>query len=219
MSDEEIEAAAGQLAEPATGCWKPVVTLFEQSGAGAETIGERVAVALGLPFHAQAFSTDDIEGGRDAALKDNAMLATVFAVMGGAYGGFEGRDIVTTQEQKHDLIASNNAAVWKSAEDGGVIVGRNATVILAERPRTVHVLLTGTVEDRVARAAADAGIPVERAARRQEREDQVRAEMSKVLYGWDPRLPERYDIVINTSRVSPDAAVAAIVNVVREIAP
>ena len=98
-----------------------------------------------------------------------------------------------------------------------MIVGRNGAVVLATRPSTVHVLLTGSVEDRVERAARDTGIPPEQAARRQAREDQTRAEMSKVLYGWDPRLPEHYDMVVNTSRIPLDAAAEAIVQAVRVV--
>jgi glucuronide carrier protein len=205
---------AGDTARtPTTG--RPVVTIFELYGAGADYVGRRVAEALGLPYHAQAFSSEEIEGGAEAATEQGATLAQVYSVMGGAYGGFEGRDVVTTQRQKYELIMDNNRKVWESAESGGVIVGRNGAVVLADRPRTLHVLLTGAVEDRVARAAREAGISSERAHARQKREDQVRADMSMVLYGWDPRLPERYDLVINTSRIPLDAAVTAIVDAVR----
>lgn len=194
---------------------KPVVTLFEEYGAGAEEVGRMVATALGLPFHAQAFSSEQIEGSAASQGEQNAVLAQVYSVMGGAYGGFEGRDIVATQQQKYDLVMDNNRQVQRSAKEGGVIVGRNATVILANRPHTVHVLLTGSVKDRVARAAAAGGIPLERAAARQPKEDQVRADMSITLYGWDPRQPNHYDLVINTSRISLDAAAGAIVNAVQ----
>lgn len=194
---------------------KPVVTIFESYGAGADYVGHRVAERLGLPFHSQAFSSEAIEGDAKAANEEAATLAQVFSVLGGAYGGFDGRDVATTQRQQYDLVMENNAVVWQYAQEGGVIVGRNAPVILADRPRTVHVLLTGSVEDRVARAAKSAGITLEQAAKRQEREDQVRADMSIVLYGWDPRLPDRYDIVLNTSRIPLDAAVDAIVDAVR----
>jgi glucuronide carrier protein len=205
---------AGDTARtPTTG--RPVVTIFELYGAGADYVGRRVAEALGLPYHAQAFSSEEIEGGAEAATEQGATLAQVYSVMGGAYGGFEGRDVVTTQRQKYELIMDNNRKVWESAESGGVIVGRNGAVVLADRPRTLHVLLTGAVEDRVARAAREAGISSERAHARQKREDQVRADMSMVLYGWDPRLPERYDLMINTSRIPLDAAVTAIVDAVR----
>lgn len=194
---------------------KPVVTIFESYGAGASDIGHQVATALGLPFHGQAFSSEEIEAGGQSTTEQSAVLAQVYAAMGGAYGGLEGRDVATTQRQKYDLVMDNNRQVWTSADEGGVIVGRNGAVILADRPNTLHVLLTGTVEDRVARAAKESGIPIERAAERQKREDRVRAEMSIVLYGWDPRLPDRYDLVMNTSRIPMDAVVAAIVDAVR----
>lgn len=215
MSANSPDSAPGRDAQQQHSAGTPVVTIFESYGAGAEVIGRQVAEALGVPFHEQAFSSEELEGGRDQALANNATLANVLGTMGGAYGGFEGRDVVATQRQKRDLVTDNNKAVWATAEQGGVIVGRNATVILAERPNTLHVLLTGTVEDRVEHAAKEGGIPVERAAKRQPREDSVRAEMSKVLYGWDPRLPDRYDMVINTSRIPPQAAATAIVDAVR----
>jgi glucuronide carrier protein len=196
----------------------PVVTIFEQYGAGAAHVGARVAQALGLPFHAQAFSSEALEQERDDDLQQNAVLVAVHAVMGGAYRGFEGRDVVATQQQKYDLVMENNATVWRQADQGGVIVGRNGAVILADRPKTLHVLLTGSVEDRVARAAREAGIAPERAAQRQQREDDLRAEMSKVLYGWDPRQPDRYDMVLNTSRIPLDGAVDAVVRVAQALA-
>lgn len=192
---------------------RPVVTIFETYGAGAQTIGTRVAEQLGLPFHEQAFSSAALEG-RDPT-EQGAVLAQVFAVMGGAYGGFDGRDVATTQRQRYELVMDNNRAVWQFADEGGVIVGRNGAVILATRPNTVHVLLTGSVGDRVARAAQEAGISVEQAAARQAREDEVRAQMSIQLYGWDPRLPDRYDMVLNTSRIDLNRVVSAIVDAVR----
>lgn len=191
----------------------PVVTIFEQYGAGADDVGRQVADALGLPYHAQAFSSEALETGQADPTEEGAVLARVYTAMGGAYGGFEGRDVVATQQQKYDLVMLNNRQVWEYAEQGGVIVGRNGAVVLAERPNTLHVLLTGSVEDRVARAARASGIPRERAAERQRREDRIRAEMSLALYGWDPRMPDRYDLVVNTSRISPAAAARAIVAV------
>src|SRR5204862_5072889 len=45
----------------AAGSRRPVVTLFESYGSGASYIGPRVAQALGVPFHEQAFSSQEIE--------------------------------------------------------------------------------------------------------------------------------------------------------------
>lgn len=195
---------------------KPVVTIFEYVGSGAEYVGHKVAEALGLPFHSQAFSSEAIESGQaDQADDEGAVLAQVFSVMGGAYGGFGGREVATTQRQAYDLVMDNNRTVWGFADEGGVILGRNGAVILAERPNTLHVLLTAAVEDRVARLASEGGVTLEQAAKRQVHEDQVRADISRVLYGWDPLLPDRYDLVLNTSRIPLDAVVNAILDALR----
>ena len=194
---------------------KPLVTLFELYGAGAEYVGRKVSEALGLPFHEQAFSSESLEEVRAASTEENATLARVFSVLGGAYGGFDGRDVPTTQREMYDLVMDNNRRVHAFSDEGGVIVGRNGAVILAKRPSTVHVLLTGAPEDRINRAVKEYGISPDVAAARQKREDQVRADMSLTLYGWDPRQPDRYDLVFNTSRISLDTVVDAILAAVR----
>ena len=99
--------------------------------------------------------------------------------------------------------------------DGVVVLGRNATVILADHPGALHVKLDGPLEQRVARAAAEASIPLAEASRRQAREDRVRAEMSLRLYNWDPRSNDRFDLVINTGLVGLDAAVELILEALR----
>lgn len=200
-----------------SGLARPVVTLFEQYGAGAQSIGQAVAARLGLPFHAQAFSSEDLEAA-DNRLAANAILASVLSTLGGAYGGFEGRDIVTTQEQKRDLVMHNNKVVWEEADQGGVIVGRNGAVILAQRPNTWNVLLTGDREDRIRRAAREQNLSEDMARRRQAKEDEVRVQMSQVLYGWNPAADrDRYDLVLDTSTISDQVAVSRILALTEEV--
>lgn len=205
---------AGQKRAPAGNL--PVVTLFEYYGAGATQIGQKVAERLGLPFHGQAFSSAAIAGQSQAEDDTNrALLADVLSLLGGAYSTLESREVVATQGDKYQMVADNNRAVLQFAEEGGVIMGRNAPVILADRPNTIHVLLTGDVEDRVKRAAKFLGISEAESARRRAHEEDIRRQMSKTLYGWDPVDPQRYDLLINTSRISMDAAVNAIVDAIQ----
>lgn len=194
----------------------PVVTIFEQYGAGAAPVGQKVAEHMGLPFHGQAFSSEDLEQA-DERLDGTAVLAQVLSTLGGAYGGIGDRDIVATQAQKYDLIMDNNKVVWDSSDEGGVIVGRNGARILADRPNTLHVLLTGDREARVRQAAQTDGLDEATARRRQEKEDDVRVQISKVLYGWDPSAPDRYDLVLDTSQTGVDGAVQAIVDALKEM--
>lgn len=51
--------------------------------------------------------------------------------------------------------------------------------------------------------------------RRQKNEDRIRADMSRELYGWDPRDPTRYDLVVNTGRMDLEACVGIIVEACR----
>jgi cytidylate kinase len=115
-----------------------------------------------------------------------------------------GVDVTTdgsVERLRQELVEENRRQVQGCAHLGGVMLGRHGALLLADRPNTVHVLLTGTVEDRIERAAAEAGIAPEHAARRLEREDHVRADMALALFGWDPRIPDHYDLVANTSRI------------------
>lgn len=204
----------------------PVVTIWEEYGSGADAIGRAVAEQLGLPYHAQAFSSEDIEAedsSRDAdseaeQVPSRMLLSQVLSAMGGAFGGSDGKDFLAVSESEHELVAQNNATVAGYAKEGGVIVGRNATVILADRPHTLHVLLTGDEESRAAYAAEVAGISLEVARRRRKREDRVRTDMSSSLYGWDPREPRHYHLMLTTSRLSHEAAVGTIVHAIRAAA-
>ena len=50
-------------------------------------------------------------------------------------------------------------------------------------------------------------------------EDRVRAEMSRVLYQWDPNADEYYDLVINTGTVTYEQVVDMIVGFYRSKYP
>jgi cytidylate kinase len=192
----------------------PVVTLFESYGSGASYIGPRVAQALGLPFHPQAFSSEEIEHAMTER-ESEGVLSQVFTAMGGEYAGLEGPAVAAAQQDNYNLVMDNTRTVTEAARQGGVITGRNGALILADWPEALHVLLDGPVEQRVERAAKESGIDVERAARRQKREDQVRADMSIRLYGWDPRETTRYDLMVNTGTLDLDACVEIIVQAAR----
>ena len=189
---------------------KPVVTLFESYGSGADYIGPRVAQALGVPFHAQAFSSEEIENAM-VERESEGLLSQVFGAMGGQYLGIEGGSVAMAQQDKHDLVMENTRKVVEDARQGGVIIGRNGALILANWPAALHVKLDGPLRQRIERAARDSGIDIERAAKRQKREDQVRADMSIEFYGWDPQETERYDLMVNTGTMDLDTCVDIIV--------
>lgn len=185
---------------------RPVVTLFETYGSGATTIGRAVADALGVPFIGQALSSEDVEAAEE---HDEGLLSRVLGTLGRTMaaadaGVFSGA--VLSQDARDNIRRVREAVV-----NGGVVLGRNATVILADLPSALHVKLDGPLDQRIARGAAEAGIDLARARARQAREDRVRAELSVRLHNWDPRTNDRFDVVLNTGTISLPAAVEMIV--------
>lgn len=196
---------------------KPVVTINGSYGAGAKQVGRGVARQLGLPYFGPAFSSEALEGGHeDVRAQEATFLTRMIAVMAAAFGVSVIPD-GTLESHRKELIEENHRQVQGCARLGGVLVGRHGALLLADRPNTVHVLLTGTLEDRIERAASEAGITREHAARRAEREDHVRADMAIALFDWDPRIPNHYDLVVNTSRIPLDGVIEAVLAAVRAV--
>jgi cytidylate kinase len=191
-----------------------VVTLFESYGSGADEIGPRVAEVLGVDYHAQAFSSEQLEQTSEQR-QNEGLLSRVFTMMGGSYAALEGPAVAMAQQDDHALVLHNTRWVTGAASSGGVIVGRNGALILARWPGALHVRLDGPVQRRIERAARNGGIDLDRATKRQRREDQVRADISIRLYGWDPRDPARYDLVVNTGTLDVQTCVDIIVHATR----
>lgn len=187
---------------------RPVVTIFESYGSGAAAIGPLLARELGVPFVGQAYSSEDLEGAEAAPGLENNFLTRIFGALGRSAAASDGGVFSGPQQERE--TAGRIAAVRAAVADGAVIVGRNATVILADLPHALHVKLDGPLERRIARGAAEAGIDPAHARTRQAREDRVRAEMSLRTHNWDPRHNDRFDLVVNTAALGDDAAVSLI---------
>ena len=208
MSDT-VAGAAG-----AAGSQRLVVTLFESYGSGASYIGPRVAQRRRAVPRAGVL-VEQIEDAAEQRVEDEGVLSRFFGAVGGSYAGIEGPSVAMAQRDDYELVLENTRIVQEQANQGGVITGRNGAFILADRPGALHIMLDGPLAQRIERAARDAGIDIERAARRAEREDEVRADMSLQFYHWDPRDTDRYDLVVNTGTMNLDTCVDIIVAAAR----
>ena len=187
---------------------KPVVTIFETYGSGAAEVGPAVAGALGVPWVSQVYSSEDLEAAEGRGSDDGSLLTRVLNTLGRTAASAD----VGVFSGQLDMLDAEDAVreVRAQVAGGGVVLGRNATVILADEPRALHVKLDGPVEQRIARGAAAAGIDLAHARARQNREDSARAAMSQRLFNWDPRHNDNFDLVINTGLVALDTAVELI---------
>lgn len=200
---------------------RPVVTVNEQYGAGAAYVGAKVAERLGVPYVGSRFSSQDLEEAEMAAQaraeQDSGTLRFLRSFSRTTV--HNDAAVVVDSEEDAELVRQNIADVNQKAQAGGVIVGRDATVVLADMDGALHVRLTAPVEARRQMAAETYGISAAVAAERLEREDRMRTEMSQRLMSWDPSDASRYDLVVDTSSVSPDDAVDQIVAAYRSKYP
>jgi glucuronide carrier protein len=194
---------------------RPVVTVNEQYGAGGASVAERVAERLGVPYVGARFSSADLERAEAAAsepTKAQSDLVSEFLRSFSRTPSQVDASVSADAQADTELVRRNIADVVDTVKDsGGVIVGRDATVILANMRGALHVRLEAPAEFRAARAAEESGISLNVATRRQQREDRVRTQMSQRLMDWDPTESTRYDLVIDTGDVSLDTAVDMIV--------
>jgi cytidylate kinase len=104
-----------------------------------------------------------------------------------------------------------------AAEGNTVIVGRAGQVILRDRPDVLHVRVIAPANLRAERIASAQNITFEAAQAQVHASDRARSNYLRRYYNarWDD--PELYDLIVNTARLSPDAAAGLICGAVQHL--
>jgi len=110
-------------------------------------------------------------------------------------------------------------SILREAAIGGnvVIVGRGGNVELKERSDTLNVRIIAHRETRIDRVRQEYEVDKVQAMKMLKQSDKERSEYVKHFFLVDSSDPGLYDIVINTSRISPDAAARLIARAARHI--
>lgn len=198
---------------------RPVVTLNEQYGAGGTYVGTRVAERLGVPFVGSRFSSKELETIDQAAEAQPTMNRWLWDFAHANTGDIDAAAAADARSNTAAVAENTAQVIGFVKDDGGVLLGRDATRILSLMRGALHVRLEAPVRVRIDRAAETAGISREVAAQRQSREDRLRTEMSYRLMKYNPHDHDNYDLVINTGETSLDDAVDRIVAVYRQKFP
>lgn len=101
-----------------------------------------------------------------------------------------------------------------AAAGDAVLVSHAASYALASRSDALRVLITASEKTRQERLAAERGVDDKEAGRTLKRSDAGRADYIKRFYGVGAELPTHYDLVINTDKLTPDAATRLILEAV-----
>ena len=197
-----------------------IVTISNQYGAGAVAIAQRAATELGYEFVDRQLPVvvskrldvpvDVVEAEEDTTRTLGERLLT-------------GLEMATpelaessTSAEPYDLLRAVQDAVREYASHGNaVIVGRGAGVILKDRPDLLRVYLYAPRDWRIAHIVESTNVDARTAASEVDRIDRARAAYLRDWYGATFGDPSTYDLCVDTARLGPEGAVAAIVAAVR----
>jgi cytidylate kinase len=140
-------------------------------------------------------------------LSSDAQLVEGIPGVTAAHGAGSARQ----SEELRELIRSAIDEFMAAGEV--VILAHAASQSLAGREQVLRVLVTASVPARSARLAESFGLSAKEADSRIKNGDAGRADYLKRFYGIERELPTHYDLVVNTDKLTPGEAAAAIVSV------
>lgn len=201
-----------------------MITLSREFGAGGSDLAQRVGSELGwrvldqdivalvadrLNLSATTVARiDEHPPGLLARLSSALLMSRPEAPITLDTSEFLSPDAVADAARATMLDAAGSAPL--------IIVGHGSQCLFRARLGTLHVRLTASVEDRVARICSREPCESATAAAQVRRMDADRAAYVRRYYQSDWRDPELYDVQLNTSRLSLNAAATAILAIVRE---
>jgi cytidylate kinase len=200
-----------------------VVTVSASYGAGGSEIGPAVAEALGLPFVDRAVPAGvarkldvplDLAQQRDETT-DRGLWRVISSMalvpeMAGA-----GPLAYHTFADEHAFREKTEEVLHEIAELGGVVLGRAAALVLADRDDALHVRLDGPVERRVMRSVQRSGRSEAEVRRALRSNDAARSAYVRNFYRADPADARHYHLVIDTTAIPWNAAADLVVAAAR----
>ena len=200
-----------------------VITLSAPYGAGGSQVGPEVARRLGVPFLDRAIPTGVAERLavplQEAIERDEAIGASLarMTVWLGHVGQAFGAPAVLPDEAAEGAYrrAAEQVIVEHARGDGAVILGRGGAAVLREHPGALHVRLDGPVEARIRQGMEVEGVDRATAERHVTDSDRAREAYVQHFYRVDPRDPQLYHLVIDSTVIPLPACVDMIVAAAR----
>ena len=202
------------------------VALSQVDGSGAESIGRDVAQQLGFGYLNEAIVAQ-VAGDRgvDPAVVSEAeqrrsFFARVAEMAARAAPNVTEHPPLYKFDETDMLLWLIRDALRDAADRGNVVlVAHAACYACAGRSDVLRIWVTAPPSTRASRLASALGLSDKEAARSVRQSDAGRASYLKKVYDIDEESDTDYDVVINTERLTTDAAVGLIVGLVRAPVP
>lgn len=202
----------------------PFITLSREAGAGAVTIGERVAELLnqnrpedsGPPW--MVFDKNLVE----RVIEDHQLPSTLKRflpedVLPGVTSAVE--EMLGLHPSGWTLAEHTTETILRLANLGNVIlIGRGSSLITAKLKPSVHIRLVAPLEERLGRLAQFHQLTLNEAAHFAKKADQGRRRYVKRYFGGAIDDPLNYTATLNTGKLSCEGTAHLIVEAVRQVA-
>jgi cytidylate kinase len=209
----------------------PIVTISRQFGAGGSSVAALVAAEIGAEVVDKklieevasrlALKPSDVEAESERPRTLLERLVRSFSALEPGMGAGWTPPYPDPLFDPHKEIIALTEQVIREVAVGGnvVIVGRGAGFLLKDRPELFRVFLRAPHDVRIKTLMSRFGLSEGETKRKMHETDANRAAYIKQLYGHDWCDVDEYDLIVNTGRISYEAAAQMILRGVRELAP
>jgi cytidylate kinase len=198
------------------------VALSQVYGSGAESIGGDVAQQLGFGYLNEAIVAQVAsDRGVDPAVVMEAEQRKSFFTRIAEMAARGAPDVMPDTslyafDETDALLSLIRDAVRDAADRGNVVlVAHAACYACSDRSDVLRVWVTAPPLTRASRVASALGLSDKEAARSVRQSDAARASYLKRVYGVGEESNTDYDVVINTERLTTDAAAGLILSLVQ----
>ncbi|MCW2634688.1 MAG: uncharacterized protein JWQ99_1055 [Blastococcus sp.] len=196
-----------------------IVTVSASYGAAGAEVAPMVAARLGLPFHDRAIPAQvagrlgvpvaEAEANDETVIGGLWRLVASLGTMPDPVGGVlptatvpDARAYRQQTERILDEVAETT---------GGVVLGRAAAMVLADRADALHVRLDGPPERRLEAAVARSGRSRDDVRREMAANDRGREAYVRHFYRCDPAAARHYHLVVDSTALSVETVVELVV--------
>jgi len=181
-----------------------IVAMSRELGSLGTVIGTAVALKLGYDYIYQEITS---EAARDYEVVEEQLIRVVEKAP---------RMLERLKGDYRRYQSFVQAQVYKAAQrDNVILIGRWSTLLLREIGHAIRVRVTAPEEVRAQRVMDMMQVGKEKALEMVRENDMERGERMAHVYGVDWKAPHLYDLVLNTEKVSVEAAAQLIEGLAR----
>ena len=204
-----------------------VITISREVGSGGRTIGRKLAQKLGVRFsdkelvdalqaklNLTASGIEELKGKKKRWLDDFIQMVAPVPTSGMLVDGDS--DYISEYNSSlnvNDIFEAEKEILNGIADQGScVIAGRSGFFVLKDRPNKVDILITASLENRIARVMSKQNLTREKAMEVIESVDKARNNYVSRYTGQSRYDARNYHIVLNMDLITEDKAVDIIMS-------